>query len=270
MTLTLLAPRRKELRQQSIAVLPTPMISTRSPILSRCLNAIDSSHWMPIWMLAAPASRPGSLSSLPFGAPLPMNTCVETAGVDELPEALDTRAVTDLGAHVDDVADLFGEHGLGQTEGRDVRAHETARHLPLLEDHDFVAERQQVVGDRERRRSRADARDALAVLLPRDRRQAVDDGILVVRCDTLEPADRHRLVFDAAAPAGWLAGPVTDAPEDAREHVRFPVHHVGVRELAQRDQADVFGDVGVCRTGPLAVYDPVKIVRVRGVGRLQG
>ena len=133
---------------------------------------------MPIWMLAAPASRPGSLSSLPFGAPLPMNTASKPPVSMSFLRLSDARAVTDLGAHVDDVADLFGEHGLGQTEGRDVRAHETARHLPLLEDHDFVAERQQVVGDRERRRTRADARDALAVLLPRDRRQAVDDGIL--------------------------------------------------------------------------------------------
>ncbi len=74
MTFTLLAPRRNDERQQSIAVLPTPMISTRSPIRSMCLKATDSSHWMPMWMLAAPASRPGSLSSLPFGAPLPTNS----------------------------------------------------------------------------------------------------------------------------------------------------------------------------------------------------
>ena len=74
MTLTSFAPRRSEVRQQSIAVLPTPMISTRSPILSRCLNATDSSQSMPMWMLASPSARPGSFSSLPFGAPLPTNT----------------------------------------------------------------------------------------------------------------------------------------------------------------------------------------------------
>ena len=74
MTLTSFAPSRSDERQQSIAVLPTPMISTRSPILSRCLNATDSSHWMPMWMFASPSLRPGSLSSLPLGAPLPTNT----------------------------------------------------------------------------------------------------------------------------------------------------------------------------------------------------
>ena len=57
-----------------MAVLPTPMISTFSPILSRCLNATDSSQLMPMWMLAPPSVRPGSFSSLPLGAPLPTNT----------------------------------------------------------------------------------------------------------------------------------------------------------------------------------------------------
>ena len=73
-TLTLSAPSRRLVRQQSIAVLPTPMISTRLPILSMCPKATDSSQAMPMWMLAAPACRPGRSSSLPFGAPEPTNT----------------------------------------------------------------------------------------------------------------------------------------------------------------------------------------------------
>ena len=73
-TFTSVAPRRSDDRQQSIAVLPTPMISTRLPIFSRCLNATDSSQSMPMWMLAAPCWRPGRSSSLPLGAPLPTNT----------------------------------------------------------------------------------------------------------------------------------------------------------------------------------------------------
>ena len=48
MTFTSLAPSRSELRQQSMAVLPTPMISTRSPILSMWPKATDSSQVMPI------------------------------------------------------------------------------------------------------------------------------------------------------------------------------------------------------------------------------
>ena len=48
MTLTSFAPRRSDVRQQSMAVLPTPMISTRSPIVSMCWNATDSSQAMPM------------------------------------------------------------------------------------------------------------------------------------------------------------------------------------------------------------------------------
>ena len=51
MTLTSLPPRRRDVRQQSMAVLPTPMIRTRSPILSMCPNATHSSQSMPMWML---------------------------------------------------------------------------------------------------------------------------------------------------------------------------------------------------------------------------
>ncbi len=73
MTLTLLAPSRSEVRQQSIAVLPTPMISTRSPMLPMCPKATDSSQLMPMWMRSV-SCRPGSSSSLPLGAPVPTKT----------------------------------------------------------------------------------------------------------------------------------------------------------------------------------------------------
>ena len=74
MTLTLSAPSRRLVRQQSMAVLPTPMMSTRLPILSMWPKATDSSQAMPMCTLAAAASRPGSFSSLPLGAPEPTNT----------------------------------------------------------------------------------------------------------------------------------------------------------------------------------------------------
>ena len=63
-TFTLFAPRRSEVRQQSIAVLPTPMISTRSPIFSMCPKATDSSQAMPMWMLAAPSCAAGQVQLL--------------------------------------------------------------------------------------------------------------------------------------------------------------------------------------------------------------
>ena len=48
MTFTSFAPRRSEVRQQSMAVLPTPMISTFSPMDLMCSNATDSSQVMPM------------------------------------------------------------------------------------------------------------------------------------------------------------------------------------------------------------------------------
>ncbi len=48
MTLTSVAPRRLAERQQSMAVLPTPMMTTRLPTELTCPKWIDSSHSMPM------------------------------------------------------------------------------------------------------------------------------------------------------------------------------------------------------------------------------
>ncbi len=64
MTLTSLPPRRAALRQQSIAVLPTPMMSTRSPIESMCPKAIDSSQSMPMWTCASLVVAAGEVEVL--------------------------------------------------------------------------------------------------------------------------------------------------------------------------------------------------------------
>src|SRR5688500_18953381 len=86
--------------------------------------------------------------------------------------------------------------------------------------------------------------------------------------DALQAADRDRLLLETSTSAGRLAGPVARASQDPREQVRFPVEHVGLGELALRDQADVLGDVGVGRACPLAVHDAVVVLRIRDVGRL--
>ena len=54
---------------------------------------------------------------------------------------------------------------------------------------------------------------------------------------------------------------------ECRENVRLPVEHVGVGVLALRDQPNIFGDVGVRRTGPLAIDDFVKVRRVTNIAR---
>ena len=50
MTFTSLPPRRFDVRQQSMAVLPTPMMRTFSPIRSMWPKWTFASHSMPMWM----------------------------------------------------------------------------------------------------------------------------------------------------------------------------------------------------------------------------
>ena len=74
MTFTSSPPRRREVRQQSIAVLPPPSTMTRRPILSMWPKETLDSQSMPIWMLAAASLRPGMSRSRPRGAPVPTKT----------------------------------------------------------------------------------------------------------------------------------------------------------------------------------------------------
>ncbi len=73
-TFTSVAPKRLADRQQSMAVLPTPMIRTRGSIFSTCPKCTLASHSIPMWTCAGASQRPGMSSSLPFGAPLPTKT----------------------------------------------------------------------------------------------------------------------------------------------------------------------------------------------------
>ncbi len=52
MTLMSLPPSRREVRQQSMAVLPTPMISTRSSMAVMCPKATPWSQSMPMKILS--------------------------------------------------------------------------------------------------------------------------------------------------------------------------------------------------------------------------
>ena len=73
-TFTSSPPRRRAVRQQSIAVLPPPITITRLPTLVMWPNETDDSQSRPIWMLAAASLRPGTSRSRPRGAPEPTNT----------------------------------------------------------------------------------------------------------------------------------------------------------------------------------------------------
>ena len=212
--------------------------------------------------------RPGRFSSLPFGAPVPTNTASNPPSSSSFSMLATGVPEPQVRAHADDVADLLVEHFGWQAECRNIRAHQAAGDRVLLEDHDFVADRQQVVRDRERRRARADAGDALAVLSRGRLRQPRRDVVAQVRGDPLEPANRDRLVLDAPAPAGGFARPVADTAEDAGEDIGFAVDDVGVGIASLRDQPDVLGNIGVRGTRPLAVHHLVVIVRIGRVRRL--
>ena len=179
------------------------------------------------------------------------------------------RVVANVDAHVEDLVDLVHQNAFGQAERRDVGAHQAAGLVVLFEDHDFVAERHQVVRDGERCRAGADAGDALAVFLAGDFRKAIRDVVAQVGRDALQAADGDGFAVHAAAAAGRLAGAIAGAPENRGEHIRFPVEHVGVGIAALRDQTNVFGNIGVGRTRPLAVHDFVEVVRVVDVGGFQ-
>ena len=186
---------------------------------------------------------------------------------------------TELDAQIEDVAGLLVDDFFRQAEARHLRAHEAARFRIGLEHGDVVAERREIACDGQRRGTRADAGDALAVLRGRRLRHARAHVALVVGGDALEPADRDRLrllahrsrtvvLFHASAPARRFAGPIAGAAEDPREHVAVPVDHVGIGVAAGGDQADVLGNRRVRGTGPLAVDDLVEDVGIANIGRL--
>ena len=153
----------------------------------------------------------------------------------------------------------------GRRNAGNVGAHEPAGLAVLLENRDLVAERHEIVGDGERGAARANAGDALAVLQTRDLRQQPRNIVAVIGRDALQAADGDRLLLDATAAAGRLAGPVADPAEDAGKNVGVAVHHIGFGEPSLGDQSNVFRDIGVGRASPLAIHDLVIVVGMRGI-----
>src|SRR5947209_2975915 len=93
------------------------------------------------------------------------------------------------------------------------------------------------------------------------------DVILEIRGNALQAADRHRRFLDPDAAARGLARTVAGAAEDSREHIRFPVDHVGVAITAFGDQADIFRHGRMRGAGPLAIDNLVKVIGCRNISR---
>jgi hypothetical protein len=91
----------------------------------------------------------------------------------------------------------------------------------------------------------------------------------MVRRNTLQAADGDGLSVQPAAAARRLTGTIASAPQDGREHVRLAIQHVGVGKTPLSDQADIFGDIRVGRTRPLAIDDFVVISGIFSIRAVQ-
>ncbi len=188
--------------------------------------------------------------------------------VEQALEAHHRRAVTNLDATIEDHRDLLVQHLARQAERRHVRAHQPARLGVTLEDHDLVAQRREIVRHRQRGRPGADAGDAFPVLFRGNRGKEAADIVAQVGRDTLQPADRDRLLIDARPPACRLAGAIAGASEDSRKHVAVAVQQIRFGVLPLGDQPDVLRHIRVGRTGPLTIDHLVEVTRVFDVRRL--
>src|SRR5690606_2273344 len=128
--------------------------------------------------------------------------------VEQCLHAVDTMAAAEFDTEIEDVAGLFVDYGIGQAEFRDLRAHHSAGLRIAVEHHAVIAKRSKVARNRKRGRTAADQRNALAIPGARLLRHALGHVVLVVGGDALQTADRNRLLLDAAAPAGRLAGAI--------------------------------------------------------------
>src|SRR5579863_2894081 len=123
---------------------------------------------------------------------------IEFFRVEQLPHTLDRGVEAQVRAHVHDVADLLVQHLGGETERRNIRAHQAAGYPELFEYRDLVAQRQQIVRDRERGRARAYAGDALTVLFTGRFGKPRRDVLAVVGCDALQPANGNGFFLNSA------------------------------------------------------------------------
>src|ERR1700726_4410646 len=83
----------------------------------------------------------------------------------QITHAVHGRVVANIDAHVEDRVDLLHEDSFRKPESRDIRPHESAGLIELVDNCDLVPEREQVVGYSKRSRTGAHARDTPAVFL---------------------------------------------------------------------------------------------------------
>ena len=183
------------------------------------------------------------------------------------PEAVDFDIEGGIHPHLQDVVHLFVEHLYRQSEGGYLAAHHAAARKLVVVDIDDVTQGSQVPGDGQGGRTCPDQGDAFTVLLLGYLRQPIGNGLLVVCCNALQPADGDRLLFHTHPATGGLTGPVTGPAQNAREDIGVPIDHVGIGIALCRNQSNVFGDRRVRRAGVLAIHHFVKVLGVLDICR---
>ena len=127
MTFTSLAPSRSELRQQSIAVLPTPMI--KHP-LADLVDVAECDRLQPgdADVDAIAVVPAGQFQLFALGRAGTHEHGVEFLRIEQPLRLSIGRIQTQIGAHIHDIADFLVEHLGRQPECRDVGSHQAARH----------------------------------------------------------------------------------------------------------------------------------------------
>jgi hypothetical protein len=131
-----------------------------------------------------------------------------------------------------------------------------------------ITQRSEIACQRQRRGAATDKCNTLAILEHGRLWQKSTDIAFVVGRRTLETTDCDRFAFNALAAASWLARPVARAPENSREDIGLPVHHIGFGVTTLGYQSNISRDRRVRRTGKLAVHHFVKMIGRRQIGAL--
>jgi hypothetical protein len=99
-------------------------------------------------------------------------------------------------------------------------------------------------------------------------REAIGDVSAKVSGDAFQAADGDGFGVQTSAATGRLTRPITGSAEYGRENVGLPIQHVSIGISSLRNEPDVFRNIGVGGTSPLAIHYFVEVVRIGGIGRM--
>src|SRR4051812_31959595 len=88
----------------------------------------------------------------------------------------------------------------------------------------------------------------------------------MIRSNAFQSTDRDGLGLNTSTPTCGFARPIAHAAKDARKDIGLAIDEIRLGELPERDESDVFRNVGVCGASPLAVDDAMEIVRISSIG----